>query len=98
MSLICVDHLVAACATFVLLLVLERIIHRDEPDHTLIELLLTAFGISISIPITVGMIMLTYVILLIRKQPNALTRASYFPVEILRLITRNRFRRKPSIL
>ncbi|QZA71102.1 hypothetical protein AH06_39 [Erwinia phage AH06] len=82
------DHIVATLVTFTLLLILERIIHRDEPDHTVIELFITAIGVSITIPLTFIMIIMTYVTLLIRKQPNALTRASYWPVELLRLITR----------
>lgn len=84
------DHFVATVIIFVMLTLLERIIYREEPENTMVELFLVAAGSTISIPFTIAAITITYMILVLLKQPNALTRASYWPVEVIRLITRHR--------
>jgi len=84
------DHLVATLVVFVMLVLLERVIHREEPENTTVELLLVAAGTTISIPLTVAATIITYMILVLLKQPNALTRASYWPAEVIRLITRHK--------
>lgn len=89
-----IDHIVATLIIFILLILLERVIHRNEPEHTTVELFLAAVGNAISIPLTISAIVVTYIVLAIFKQPNAISRASYWPVELLRLITRRKSRRR----
>lgn len=88
------DHLVATLIIFVLLILLERIIHRTEPENTTVELFIVAAGNTISIPLTIAAMTITYMLLVLFKQPNAITRASYWPVEIVRLFTRRRNHRQ----
>jgi len=84
------DHLVATAVIFVMLVLLERVIHREEPENTTVELFLIAAGTTISIPLTIFATVITYTVLVLLKQPNALMRASYWPAEVIRLITRHK--------
>lgn len=88
------DHLVATLIVFVLLILLEYIIHRTEPEHTTVELFIAAVGNAISIPLTIAAITITYMVLILLKQPNAIPRASYWPVELIRLFTRRKSHRR----
>lgn len=91
------DHVVATLVVFAMVILLERIIHRAEPEHTLIELFLVAIANAISVPLTIAAITITYMLLVMCKQPNAISRASYWPVEIVRLFTRHKTNKYPPI-